>query len=274
MPRKVFINERALGVIHDAVGDADEYVIGGEKNSPVGARYYHVKNESASKPNSDSADAIRDLCIEVIASIGTDGVTWGDILYSVEENKVYLVADTSDVMEDEGYITQYLTDEARRYLDSNGLDGMGIEVVDEVPYIEDGHLIDLDENMALASGRLIHEAFEAINEEVVADGNSEHNPYAKKWKAERQALKDFVVKYGKLMTSKENGRTYKVYFDDTMSELIGYNYCICLLYDQTTMKEGSTLYIRALDMFTDRMFDADFDTRGRDNMQGTYDDLS
>ena len=31
---------------------------------------------------------------------------------------------------------------------------------------------------------------------------------------------------------------------------------------------------RALDKFTDRMFQANFDARGKDNMAGTYDDLS
>ena len=49
-----------------------------------------------------------------------------------------------------------------------------------------------------------------LKEEVVADGNSEHNPYKERWNAERKALKDFISNYGKIMTSKENGKTYKV----------------------------------------------------------------
>lgn len=113
-----------------------------------------------------------------------------------------------------------------------------------------------------------------INEEVVADGNSEHNPYKKRWEAERKALKDFICNFGKVMTSRENGKTYKVYYDKTLSQLIGYNYCICLQWDAVNLKPKSVLYIRALDKFTDRMFQANFDARGRDNMAGTYDDLS
>ena len=113
-----------------------------------------------------------------------------------------------------------------------------------------------------------------INEEVVADGNSEHNPYKKRWEAERKALKDFICNFGKVMTSKENGKTYKVYYDKVLSQLIGYNYCICLQWDAVNLKPKSVLYIRALDKFTDRMFQANFDARGKDNMAGTYDDLS
>lgn len=111
-----------------------------------------------------------------------------------------------------------------------------------------------------------------VNEEVVADGNSEHNPYKKRWEAERKALKDFICNFGKVMTSKENGKTYKVYYDKTLSQLIGYNYCICLQWDAVNLKPKSVLYIRALDKFTDKMFQANFDARGKDNVQGTYDD--
>lgn len=117
-------------------------------------------------------------------------------------------------------------------------------------------------------------AITLLKEEVVADGNSEHNPYKKRWEAERKALKDFICNFGKVMTSKENGKTYKVYYDKTLSQLIGYNYCICLQWDAVNLKPKSVLYIRALDKFTDKMFQANFDARGRDNMEGTYDDLS
>lgn len=112
-----------------------------------------------------------------------------------------------------------------------------------------------------------------LAEEAVADGNSEHNPYAKRWKSERQALKDFLLNYGKIMTSKENGKEYKVYYDKTLSELIGINYCICVQWDRVEMKPESTIYVRALDKFTERIFQANNDTRGRDNEYGTDDDL-
>lgn len=112
-----------------------------------------------------------------------------------------------------------------------------------------------------------------INEEWVADGNANHNPYAKRWKAERQALKDFICNYGALMQSKENGKIYKCYYDQTLSQLIGYNYCICIQYDTVEMKPKSVLYIRALDKFTPTIRKVANDTRGRDNLQGTYDDV-
>ena len=129
-------------------------------------------------------------------------------------------------------------------------------------------------NNVRESIRKYSNAITLLKEEVVADGNSEHNPYKKRWEAERKALKDFICNFGKVMTSKENGKTYKVYYDKTLSQLIGYNYCICSQWDAVNLKPKSVLYIRALDKFTDKMFQANFDARGRDNMAGTYDDLS
>lgn len=118
---------------------------------------------------------------------------------------------------------------------------------------------------------------EMINEEWVGDGNNEHNPFKKRWKAEREALKRFVANYGKLMQSKEDdkgGKLYKVFYDKTMSNLIGYNYCICVQWDEQTLKPKSTVYIRALDKFTPFIRrNIQYDTRGMDNMRGTADDL-
>ena len=112
-----------------------------------------------------------------------------------------------------------------------------------------------------------------INEEWVGDGNSEHNPYKNRWDAERKALKDFLSNYGKLMQSRENGKLYKCYYDRTLSQLIGYNYCICIQWDNINMKPKSVLYIRALDKFTPNIKQVNFDTRGHDNIMGSYDDL-
>lgn len=116
-----------------------------------------------------------------------------------------------------------------------------------------------------------------LKEEFAMDGSSEGNPYEKRWKAERDALKNFVANYGKLMQSKEDnkqGRLYKVYYDETMSNLIGYNYCICVQWDEMTMKPKSTVYIRALDKFTPFIRrNLQFDDRGLDNQRGTTDDI-
>ena len=112
-----------------------------------------------------------------------------------------------------------------------------------------------------------------LSEEVVADGSADHNPYAKKWKQERDALKNFIVHNGALMTSKENGKQYYVYVDYYISNMIGYNYCLCLQWDPYKREVGSTPYFRALDKFTSQMFRPEFDTRGFDNVAGTYDDV-
>jgi len=39
------------------------------------------------------------------------------------------------------------------------------------------------------------------------------------------------------------------------------------------MKPGSVIYVRAYDKFTRRIFQAQYDARGRDNTLGTADDL-
>ena len=113
-----------------------------------------------------------------------------------------------------------------------------------------------------------------LNEEIVADGNPDHNPFKQKWKHEREVLKDYIVNYGEIMTSKENGKEYKVLYDTMLSSRLGINYCICIQWDSMTMEPGNVIYVRAFDKFTRRRFKPEFDTRGRDNLEGTYDDLA
>lgn len=116
-----------------------------------------------------------------------------------------------------------------------------------------------------------------INEESVADGSSEGNPYNKRWKAEREALKSYICNYGCVMQSKEdnkNGKLYKCLWDKGISQLIGYNYCLCVQWDEINLKPKSVVYIRALDKFTPNIRrNIQYDTRGVDNQMGTYDDL-
>lgn len=85
-----------------------------------------------------------------------------------------------------------------------------------------------------------------IIRESVASVTQEH-----KWHMEREALKRFLVNNGRLMRSKENGKTYKVYYDQTLSNMIGYQYCICVQYSPYDMSVGLTPYIRAYDKFED-----------------------
>ena len=118
------------------------------------------------------------------------------------------------------------------------------------------------------------EQYGIIVEEVVADGSADSNPYKERWQRERQALKDYLTNYGEIMTSKENGKQYKVIFDRTLSNTIGFNYCVCIQWDPIKMKPGSVIYVRAYDKFTKRIFNAQFDSRGRDNKLGTADDVN
>lgn len=106
---------------------------------------------------------------------------------------------------------------------------------------------------------------DTLNEEVVADGSANSNPYKKRWKMERDQLKKFIVNNGRLMTSMENGKLYKVIILSDLTNLIGNRYCVCLEYDPYMNKEGTTVYIRAFDKFTYKIFRPQFDTRGRDN---------
>lgn len=117
-----------------------------------------------------------------------------------------------------------------------------------------------------------------ISEESVADGSSNGNPYEERWKTERKALKDFICNYGTLMQSKEDdkqGRLYKCFWDKTLSNLIGYNYCLAVQWDEIQNKPKSTIYVRACDRFTRNIRrNIQYDTRGYDNTRGTYDDLN
>ena len=113
-----------------------------------------------------------------------------------------------------------------------------------------------------------------IAEEVVADGNAEHNPYAKKWKAAKDALKSYLFKEGSIMTSKESGKEFIVMYDLKLSNLLGIPYCYCASYDKKKNEITGIVSVKPYDVFTLVRFNAEFDTRGRDNIQGTADDLA
>ena len=113
----------------------------------------------------------------------------------------------------------------------------------------------------------------SLNEEIVADGSANHNPFKERWKREREALKSYLVNYGEIMTSKENGKQYKVLYDASLSSKLGINYCICIQWNPLTMEPGEVIYVRAFDKFTRRIFKPEFDTRGFDNIAGNADDV-
>ena len=118
-----------------------------------------------------------------------------------------------------------------------------------------------------------YKKFIHINEEIVADGSAEHNPFKERWKHEREMLKNYLVNYGEIMTSKENGKEYKVLYDSFISGRLGTNFCICIQWNSLTMEPGNVIYVRAYDKFTKRRFKPQFDTRGYDNQAGTADDV-
>jgi hypothetical protein len=116
-----------------------------------------------------------------------------------------------------------------------------------------------------------------LKEEFALDGSSNSNPYKKRWETERKVLKDFICNNGVVMQSKEDnkqGKLYKCFTDTWLSNLIGYNYCLCVQWDEIEMKPKSVVYIRALDKFTPNIRrNIQFDNRGFDNVRGTYDDV-
>ena len=139
----------------------------------------------------------------------------------------------------------------------------------------DDHCMCLLDESPIISRKMVAKG--SVNEETVADGSSEGNPFKERWKAEREALKNYICNFGTLMQSKEDnkdGKVYKCLWDKYISGLIGYNYCLCVQWDQFAMKpKSSVVYIRALDKFTRNIRQLSFDDRGLDNTRGTFDDL-
>lgn len=187
-----------------------------------------------------------------------------------------------EIGDDAHYLWDKVKDMRKKSLSKNGESGSGnivYKVLRRTGYLD--KLFKLFSRVYDRSNSItesMKKYLTVLKEEVAIDGSSENNPYEKRWKAEREALKSFVANYGKLMQSKEDnkgGKLYKVYFDETMSNLIGYNYCICVQWDELTMKPKSTVYIRALDKFTPFIRrNLQFDTRGYDNQRGTADDIA
>ena len=147
-------------------------------------------------------------------------------------------------------------------------------VINDIIRYFDGETIKLVGNVV--ENKIIKEYFNkycCLNEEVVADGNSSHNPFKKRWKHERETLINYLLNYGELMTSKENGKQYKVLFDEMLSNRIGFNYCLCIQWNPLTMEPGNVIYVRAYDKFTKKIFRPQLDYRGYDNVYGSNDDL-
>ena len=252
-------------------------------------------NASDIKPIGLDKFSIKDKAAEIMTIIDDmyNALSSEDDMHRIEE-----------IGEDAHYLWKKVKDMRQTSLEKNGESGAGNIVYkilrrmdyldklwklstltyDKTNSIEEGKKIYISEDkLTLLSKSNIPQLDESVKkyltllkEESVADGSSTSNPYKKRWKAEREALKNFVANYGKLMQSKEDdkgGKLYKVFYDKTMSELIGYNYCICVQWDEVELKPKSTVYIRALDKFTPFIRrNLQYDNRGMDNVRGTMDD--
>lgn len=256
---------------HMVTGDTDTSHLKGRRSvdhREIGDLNWDRDMTTRNNLNINMADFIRKGAIRIHCSN-----TWSSINLFVKPTKEQINPLLRLIQYSKGNVTVEIGDGDNSYEYAEWDEANPRRVINDVMRYFDGETINLVGNVR-ESIRKYSNAITLLKEEVVADGNSEHNPYKKRWEAERKALKDFICNFGKVMTSKENGKTYKVYYDKTLSQLIGYNYCICLQWDAVNLKPKSVLYIRALDKFTDKMFQANFDARGRDNMAGTYDDLS
>lgn len=256
---------------HMVTGDTDTSHLKGRRSvdhREIGDLNWDRDMTTRTNVNINMADFIRKGAIRIHCSN-----TWSSINLFVKPTKEQINPLLRLIQYSKGNVTVEIGDGDNSYEYAEWDEANPRRVINDVMRYFDGETTNLVGNVR-ESIRKYSNAITLLKEEVVADGNSEHNPYKKRWEAERKALKDFICNFGKVMTSKENGKTYKVYYDKTLSQLIGYNYCICLQWDAVNLKPKSVLYIRVLDKFTDKMFQANFDARGRDNMAGTYDDLS
>ena len=256
---------------HMVTGDTDTSHLKGRRSvdhREIGDLNWDRDMTTRNNLNINMADFIRKGAIRIHCSN-----TWSSINLFVKPTKEQINPLLRLIQYSKGNVTVEVGDGDNSYEYAEWDEANPRRVINDVMRYFDGETTNLVGNVR-ESIRKYSNAITLLKEEVVADGNSEHNPYKKRWEAERKALKDFICNFGKVMTSKENGKTYKVYYDKTLSQLIGYNYCICLQWDAVNLKPKSVLYIRALDKFTDKMFQANFDARGRDNMAGTYDDIN
>lgn len=79
------------------------------------------------------------------------------------------------------------------------------------------------------------------------DGNSDHNPYAKKLNSDKSSLENLLKNDGYIMTNIENGSDYVVYEVVAFANIIGKRYCICQL-----IKNGEqygAIYVKPLNTF-------------------------
>lgn len=233
-------------------------------------KWLKVPSEEATKPIGPEKYEIKDRAAEIMTAFDNlvDEYNTTDDLYKIEKigERNDRILDSVNQARKNGLkksgemsVGNIIYKVLRRsgYLDK--MHKFGDEVYDRVNSIKESLLRRIARKVSL-------------NEEVVADGNAQHNPYKERWKQEREDLKDYIITYGSLKTSMENGKQYVVLFEPEISKLVGNNYGLCVQYDPIKREYRTVIYIRAMDKFTDRIFNPEFDTSGRDNISGTADD--
>lgn len=81
----------------------------------------------------------------------------------------------------------------------------------------------------------------------IADGNVEHNPYAKQIKQNMLLLSSFLKNNCTIMTNIDNGKDYMVYEVAAFANILGKRFCICQL-----LKDGKpfgSIYTKPFTLF-------------------------
>ena len=247
-----------------------------EPNASTGV-YSLEKNGWVSEPKESD---IKEIGLEKyeIKDIASKAMTmfdeiWEKISSTTDLHQLEVLGDKNDKL------IKKIHDNRKKSLNDDGEMSVGniiYKVLRRSGYVDKAHKMSdkiYDKINSITESLLKKVAKRVLNEEVVADGNAEHNPYKKRWKQEREDLKNYVISYGQLMTSMENGKQYVVLFEPEISQQIGNNYGLCVQYDPIKGEYRSVIYIRAMDKFTNQIFKPEFDTRGFDNVSGTMDDI-
>lgn len=97
---------------------------------------------------------------------------------------------------------------------------------------------------------ITEEQLDKINEDMRDFVSSNASSLGQRWTQERSRLKQYLINYGEVMVSRENGKEYKVIYDPFISNKLGANYCICIQWSSMTNDAGEIIYVRAFDKFT------------------------
>lgn len=81
----------------------------------------------------------------------------------------------------------------------------------------------------------------------IADGNVEHNPYAKQIKAQNKAIASFLQNNGRLMTNIDNGKDYIAFELTALGELTGKRSVMCQLIKDN--KPFGSIYVKPFTLF-------------------------